>query len=270
MPRPYIKRAALYLALRLKPPVSNDPFDDDPARGNFFVNYLHEKDGRKRFIVRDVDTDGVSGLWFDEDGGNGQPKKLTNEELKEFSLSFVHHYLGAPMTTYGNLFAFFWGVFTFYPLRRRWWDKLAQDEFNRKPLIRSGRLEVLRFFLNQTVKRGSYRVSSVSLMADLFSMRFFGHPEEEETSTYYELVLRSLVHSKDLQTEDHEIYYSLSDQGLTTLSGYEEEERRHRGNLWLQALIVILTLATVGVAIWQEYHPDPPEAPPSADRRNLP
>lgn len=264
MQRPYTKRAALWLALRRKPPVSNDPFDDDPARGNFFVNYLHEKDGRKRFIVRDMDTDGVSGLWFDEDRGNGQPKKLTNEELKDFSLSFVHHYHGAPMTTYGNLFAFFWGIFTFYPLRRRWWDKVGQDEYNRKPLIRSGRLEVLTFFLHQTVKRGSYKAGTVSLMADMFSMRFFGHPDEKETSTYYELVVDSLVESKDLQAEEGGLYYSLSKQGLTTLSAYEEEERRHRDNIRVQVLIGVLTLATVGVAIWQEYHPDPPEAPPPA------
>jgi hypothetical protein len=91
----------------------------------------------------------------------------------------------------------------------------------------------------------------------MFSIRFFGHPDEETTSRYYELVLDSLLKSKDLELADN-TYYGLSSQGLTTLSAYEEEERRHRDNVRVQALIGVLTFATVAVAIWQEYHPDPP------------
>ena len=248
MPRRYLKRVALWFALRRKPPVRKDIFEDGPPNPNYFINYLRGKDGKRRFIVQDMDKDGVSGLWFEEGKQEGEPRKLSNAELRQFMASFRQNYRG-------NWFEHkspFWllaRLATFQPQRHRIWDKLAQGSFNRKPLVRADRMEVLRFFLDKTIKKPGYSVSQVSLMADMYSLRYLDHPDEKEAGEYYDLVLDSLVVSGDLIKNG--AAYSFHHKALATLHVYEQEEQRQREMTYQQRLLAYLTAALVFVGLLQ-------------------
>lgn len=254
MPRPFFKRFAIWYALRRRGPDKWDVLTKWPVPDHFIVDLINA-DGQRKFIIRDMDEQGVSGLWFEHEQAQPENRALTNQHLKEYRAVFIERRKGYNFL-YDGLFRFFISQLTFAPLRYRLTDKLAQVWFNRKPLARAGRLEVLRFFLKRTIKDRNYKASSVGFVADILTNRYAAHPDEKEVDNYYELMRESLAKSSDLH--DNQGIYSLTPDALRTLSDYEEQERRHGDNVRVQLLVVALTLVTIVVAIWQEYHPDSP------------
>jgi hypothetical protein len=259
MPRPFFKRWALRYALLHKWPGKWDVIEQG-APPRYFVPDLINKEGQRKFIVQDMDESGVSGLWFETERDKKPAKrKLTNRELEDYRISFQEQ-LPRYSLKYTGWFGLLWGQLTLAPARRRFMERLAQGWYNAWPIARRGRLEVLRFFLDRTIQKRDYKSSYVGLVADMFGNRYVAHPQEQETDTYYQLVLASLKASGDL--EDNQGTYSLSSQAIKTLAAYEEEERRHRDNVRIQVALAVLTFVLMIIAAvqayvsyWSEIHP---------------
>lgn len=126
-------------------------------------------------------------------------------------------------------------------------------------------MQVLRLVVNGTEKNDEFKVSIFSLMELLYTRRWFRHPEQEATTNYYEMVLKSLVGSGELSVIDQGMRYQLKPQGLTTLALYELEERRHNDNIKQQSRIGKLTAVLIFIGIIQAlatyYAPDSASAP---------
>lgn len=248
MPRPFLTRTAIRWALKHKPPARISILEDDPADQYHFSIELRDRDGKRRFIVHDIDHGGVGGIWFEAAGSKGQPRILLNSELRELRAEFLHSYQGYSVR-YGSPAQFFWALLSFYPWRRAAWDRIAQRRFNRRPLARAGRIAVLRFFIENTLKKPDFRVSEINLLALMFSERYILHPDHEEAELYYTMVMDSLVLTNDLNRDG--VYYSLNANAFGTVHHHEEEEQRHGDMVRQQRLLGRLTAALVFVGLLQ-------------------
>lgn len=120
MPRPYATRAAIRLALRRKPPENQNIFDDPPPDTNHYFIYLLDAEGERRFIVREMDDEGVGGPWFESKYGPSEFRKITNRELRRLQPSFLQVYRNRRFT-YNSAWSLFWAWTTSYPARAHWW-----------------------------------------------------------------------------------------------------------------------------------------------------
>jgi hypothetical protein len=124
-------------------------------------------------------------------------------------------------------------------------------------------MEVLNHFLIKTIASMNYVDSSIGIATDFYGNRWIGHPEEANIENYYDLIVKSLVHSGDL-VHHNSIYYKISSQALATLDKYAEEQARYAEGTTIQRRIVTLTIvlaviamAQIVVTVWEELHPDP-------------
>ncbi|MER8734105.1 hypothetical protein NKH28_30580 [Mesorhizobium sp. M1227] len=228
---------------------------------NHFHIYLHDRDGVKRFIVREMTQEGVRGLWFDDPRGQPQDRLVTNEELKSLAVSFLHTYRNARFT-YTTPLSLFRALATFYPARSLWWDNVLQRQFNKQELVRGDRMRVLRHFVQKNIQQPDYHPSVVTVIADIYTARSVLHPRYDQTETHYSMILDSLVHSKDLMRNG--AIYSMTNQAVITLENMETEKERHDDNMrqqsrigWLTAALIALTIIQAGIAVWGELNPDP-------------
>lgn len=266
------KRQAIRIALNRPPPANQDIFADTPPDTDYFFIYLHDEEGKKRFIVRSIDEEGVIGPWFDEHQREHEERKLTNDQLVKMDISFLHIY-GKARFKYTSAWSFFKALWTFYPAREVRLDRIKQRRFNRIELVRIDRLRVLQHFLRKSVEKPNYHPSVVALMADLYTLRSMEHPRYDETEQYYELLLNSLVQSGEL--EQNGTTYTMSHKTITTLEHLQGQKERHDDNITQQRRLGYLTAALISVAliqaaitIWTELHPDPALPPLSNSAKN--
>lgn len=248
MPRPYVSRAAIWLALRGRPPTKTSLFDDDPPTASYFYIYLREESGQRRFIVQEMDKGGVGGLWFETERQDGEARALLNSQLAKLRPTFRYHFRGYTYQ-YESPLRLITALATLHPQRHVIRDKYLQSKFNKIPLVRADRMTVLRVFLEKTLRKSDFSASYVGLMDIMYSRRFVFHPDEEETGAYYEILLESLVTSGDLRRDN--AFYRLEPKALATLQNYEEQEQRHRDMDNQQSLLGWLTAALVIVGILQ-------------------
>lgn len=259
--RPWWKRAAIRVALRNRPPQQQDIFAEAPPDQDFFHIYLHDREGVRRFIVREMNDEGVLGLWFDDPRGQPQERLVTNDELKGMVVSFLHTYRSARFT-YTTPLSLFRALWTFYPARSVWWDDMIQRQFNKTDLVRGDRMRVLRHFVQKNIEKPDYHATVVTVIADIYTTRSVLHPRYDQTESHYSMILDSLVHSGELARDGAS--YSMKDQAVTTLENMEAEKERHDDNMrqqsrigWLTAALIILTILQAGIAVWGELTPDP-------------
>jgi hypothetical protein len=253
------------MALNRPPPLNQDIFTDIPPGSDYFFIYLHDDDGKKRFIVQSLDNEGVTGLWFDDPNQPGEQRKLTNAELASMDVSFLHIY-GKARFSYTTAWSFFRALGTFYPVREVYRDRIEQRRFNRMELVRADRMRLLEHFLRKTVEKPDYHSSVVALMAGLYTLRLMDHPRYDETEQYYELLLNSLVQSGELQRNGAS--YSMTDRTIPTLEHLQGQKERHDDNIkqqhrigWLTAVLICVAIIQAVITIWTELHADP--APPA-------
>jgi len=77
-------------------------------------------------------------------------------------------------------------------------DRLAQTIFNNKKLLRSERIKVLEYVLEQTSLKSSYQTGPLQLGMDLYSKRWLFHPDRESMNNHYKLIFESLTESGNL------------------------------------------------------------------------
>ncbi|HCG88131.1 MAG TPA: hypothetical protein DE044_04200 [Alteromonas macleodii] len=167
-------------------------------------------------------------LWVD--GGRGRDATVLLPFLEKESTSFeiTHFYQG---------YEFIYTSQVKYILSRLFFkhklvqvkDRVSQSVFNRKTLVRSERMELLRYLVERTVENSSFTTDSMSVGMYLHSNRWFHHPKRKEHQSHFRLLLDSLVSSGDLVKSDY--CYSVTGQALATLSEYERDQQKHQDNV---------------------------------------
>lgn len=226
----------------LRRPMPPGSFTIDETNDYFGIRLLDPKT-KQRFIAKGVVPQGLIGLWFNGHSEKGYECVILKRYLPEFDFQGEHYYHGYTFRT-DNPLQYIWNWLSGHAYRYGLWDRWTQGQFNKRGLTRQDRIQVLRLFVNETAKNDGFHVSMFGLMELLYTRRWFRHPEGDTTNNYYELVLKSLADSGDLEVADHGLRYTLKPQGLTTVASYELEERRHHDNIKQQSRLGLLTLAT--------------------------
>lgn len=221
-----------------------------PGSDNTDVYVLQLLDNElTRFTANRRSTNrGLQGLWFEGIGQGGFESSVPFSSIPEFGLRFEHHYKGfhfSYTTPIAFLLHHFFNVASLY----RVYNWLAQLAFNRKRLVREGRVSILRFIHERTLDDRDFRTSSIDLMTQMFSLRWVMHPDRSRTQGHYSLILRSLLLDGDLESVGNS--YRLSPKALSTLATFEEEDRRHAENRRRQTILAFLTFALILIGIPQ-------------------
>ncbi|RWB30516.1 MAG: hypothetical protein EOQ43_15310 [Mesorhizobium sp.] len=230
---------------------------------NFFVVHLVERVFVKEHLVRGLVPEGVKVLYFNGNGEPGYEAIIPNRMLGTFEFKLDHYLWGytivyrAPLLyLLQRLFGHaYWLVF---------WEKRKQSFFNAETLVRHDRIEVLRYFITKTEAEHDFRIGPIGLMEDLHTHRSFSHPQHDRLLQYYQMLLESLADAGYLGACQHHSF-GLLPKGMSGLSEYELEERRHTDNKKQQSRIGWLTVALVMIGVVQAgitYFTIPPDARP--------
>lgn len=214
-----------------------------------FSLILNGKDNDWSLLVDSASPQGVTGRWL-EGESYSLPTSVTWGVALDSAID-CSHYLGVHEFQYKSPLQFIVREGLFLPHFDVFRDRLQQDRFNREGLVRLDRMTILRFLTEESIKKRGYKVSSVTLAANLYSNRVFFHPEREQMLNYCSLLLDSLVKSKDLILD--ECAYSLAPQALQTIAAYEEDDRRHRDMLAQQRALKWFTFVLIFVGLMQVY-----------------
>ena len=235
------------VSMALKRPAHNLRFSsDEPFEArSYFLVHLRPQDSVRPPLINGMNANGLSGLWFNEGsmlGERGLEVSIPNSKIPMFDLSIVHR-LNETREVYESALMFVVFQWLLVPYVLLYLGRFRQFLFNRKRLARDDRIEVLRHIYLQTLKDKDYRTAATGLASEIYGYRWLLHPEERSIQNHYELVLNSLKKSGDLESSGY--MFQLAPSALNTLATYEEEERRHSDNVWLQRAIVFLTFTLV-------------------------
>lgn len=210
---------------------------------DYFAVHLGPKNDRRRFIVTEVLEDGLKGFWFLGSGSQREERTIPNDQLGDYEV-LITHYFAEMEINYTSAVEFLLRRLVRYEWIPLYRERLLQYLFNRRPLDEKRRIQVLRLMLDGRINGNPPR-SAIDIMTELYGNRWAHHPQQSELHEYYEMMLDSFVASGDATLEEH--FYELAPQAMNTIHTFNEEERRHNGNVAIQRWMLIVT-AMVGVA----------------------
>ena len=177
--------------------------------------------------------------------------------LSDFTLREIRftHYYGHSEVTYEGVLDFLWNRTIAWPYLQihavRRLSALEQYIFNKKKLVTQQRKGLLKVLLNRTLD-GEAEHDPLDLMTELYSIRWYSHPQGGDMRRRLEFYLDSLVETGELRCINH--MYSVTGQGVRALEEYEEQERKHAEGvrlqaraLWVAVAIALLTVVQAGL-----------------------
>ncbi|TBG89359.1 hypothetical protein ELG67_09785 [Rhizobium leguminosarum] len=241
---PSLLRRAIAVAMR-KPAPDHIPLSNmERVRlRDYNAVYLGDDQDQIRFLVREVLPHGLRGFWFLGSGSDSEIRTISNRELQNYSL-LITRYIGELEITYTSPLGFLFSSALHIDLYRLYRERLFQYLFNHRSLDEKRRIQVLRLMLDGLLSGNPLR-SGIDIMSELYGARWARHPQHVALHSYYEFMLEAFVASGDVVLDDHA--YRLLPQGMNTIHAFEEEERRHNGNVAVQRWMLFVT-AMVGIA----------------------
>lgn len=223
-----IDSLARKLALRRSAPDNITVSLPGAEENDFYRIYLEIPEIKYDMLCQSESERGIDGyLWIDKTDGSSAT--LLKENLKNYkwNLRFEHYYKGRVHEYSSGASYLFNTLFSRHKFARRK-NNISQAMFNKKKLVRLERIELLQRIFDNTLENPDYSISPFSVGTELYSKRWYLHPEQRNTRKYYQLLLDSLRSTDDLEKNDDA--YKLSPHALFTLSEYAREEQRHNDN----------------------------------------
>lgn len=166
---------------------------------------------------------------------------LSSIHLKQFSIT---HYYGLASVGYQGLLDFVLNRVTCWPYIKIHFvlafDRLGQYIFNKQKFYTKQRMELLKFLVSRALD-GKTEHHALDLMTDLYTLRWYLHPQGEEQQQRVEFYLESLAETGELKQLNYK--YVVTGLALRTIEEYEEQERKHTENVKTQSRMVWLTVA---------------------------
>ncbi len=129
-------------------------------------------------------------------------------------------------------------------------SRLSQGFYNRRKLVTSDRMDILKAVLD-TQLNGSDQVSSLDVMTAIHSIRWYLHPNNKVEHDKVKLYLHALADTGEVRGQFN---YRITGKGIAAIELYEEQERLHaksmssqRKMVWLTVVIVLLTIVQAGL-----------------------
>lgn len=205
---------------------------EEGARINCFVTSI-DKDGGPYLIALGLSANEIDCIEWD--GSRYQIKRrlqLATFRLSDFQIT---HYYGLSEIQYNGILAFLFNRLTVWPYIKvhvvRMLDGFGQYIFNKKKLITKQRMELLKFLVGRALD-GNAEHEPLDLMTDLYTIKWFLHPQGEQQQQKLEFYLDSLVETGELKRINYK--YVVTGNALRTIEEYEEQERKHTENVKMQ------------------------------------
>ncbi len=200
-----------------------------------------------RFLAKSVSDEGLTGIWFPEITGGGYDKTIELSRLKNFTMR-IKFYYRERLFEYTSPIEFI--LHQYLPIPYCWLklERAKQRLYNVKTLIRQERIDVLRVLLREVLE-GEEKFDKFWMINRLYGPRSSAHPGFAQLLKYYDMLLDSLVDTGELLKDG--TGYVVAPKAFTTIAEYEEDDRRHKNQINLQRLIVVLTVCLVIVGLLQ-------------------
>jgi hypothetical protein len=244
----YLNRWAISKALT-KPATNRIPRSLPGAKKlDCYVVYAGGPEDKWPLLVDKLDKRGVTGRWWDGES-HSYEASLPNELLFSGQI-YISRYIETYEFRHESMAGFLIQELLAWPILVKVTNRVRQNLFNKRKLVRQERIAVLKIILAATLSNRNFLIDPVSLASSIHSYRIFYHPQKDDLINYYNLLLKSFVETGDLLPHEG-ISYKLASKALATLADFETDDRKHHDQVKQQKLIVILTLALVVVGIIQ-------------------
>jgi hypothetical protein len=201
------------------------------------------------FLVDDIGSSGICARWWD--GESYSPEcSLPNQELHASEFRF-RHFIRTKSFVMDSALSFCFQEAIRWPYISVNCDEALQALFNTREVRRNERMKVLGKLVDCTCENRDFGIDAARTVTLFHSVRTWSHPQLRSVVNYYDLILNSLVVTKDLARRDHD--YGVEPQALSTISEYECEERRHRTIARQQALMTWLTVVLTVIGALQAW-----------------
>ncbi len=222
------------------------------ARVNCFVVSI-DKGDEPYLIALGLEEDTLSCIEWD--GSKYQIERQV--ALAGFNLSdiTVTHYYGLSTVRYGGVLDYLIDHTLAWPYLKihavSWLSSIDQYLFNKRKLVSKQRIDLLKLLVDLAMD-GKHSHEAMDLMTALYTMKWFLHPQGEETHRRLEFFLEALVETGELRKVNHA--FVVTGLALRAIEEYEEQERKHTENVkmqwrmfWLTLAIAVLTIVQAGL-----------------------
>ena len=208
--------------------------------------------GELKFHVREINGNHFTGLWWD--GNSFSIDSCIHFNSIDLSEIQIKHYYGIGTIIYTGVTDYIInGITCKEKLKVKLHinkEKAGQYLFNKKRFASFQRIDLLRILINHHIESNGKKIDSMGIMSKLYSDRWILHPQKDHQENQVQLFLDSFAESGELSKVQYGDYL-VTGKAITTLSKYEENERRHKENKRMQTIIIGLTSALVFVGIMQ-------------------
>lgn len=209
--------------------------------------------------VVDVLLDGIEGnvisatAWSPSKKMYEAPCSLSVKSLDGLRLD-VRHYYGLFDFKYRRPWALLQAKYSLRPQRVAAWSSLSQWLFDHKTPQRAERISAIRILKAAAVDEpvgafdGDQSISELGLLERLHGGRIYHRPDFWKFQREAKLVLESLCESGDARRVGNG--YVITGKALQTIANFEEENRRHRRQVFLTWVMIAWTaMAAVAASI---------------------
>ncbi|MBN1474142.1 MAG: hypothetical protein JW914_05975 [Syntrophaceae bacterium] len=223
-------------------------FGEEAEKRNCYYVFLLSH-GKRSAVIESIDSDAISGKQYD---GNSFSKdiRILLESVNANDIEIVHNYK-LNRVSFKGLFEFFiysktkieyliiYSHILSYKFRRL--------IYNRKRLATIHRLELLSALVDSYIEKPERGINLSDIMENIYSPMWIEHPDKDSSENKLNLYLDSFVESGEIERDKAK--YFVKSKAISTLEKYEEDDRRHRRQVNLQIMMIILTvlLALIGL-----------------------
>ncbi|WP_156966377.1 hypothetical protein [Algiphilus aromaticivorans] len=243
-------RKALQRAL-LKPAPDTIPLSGNKAYENdCYTIYFNSKDGTQRIYVTGFTKDIVTGKLWDRKSGEAQDCKKPLQEINSEGWSMeAERFFRGRQFQYRKPTKLLFDDYLFVPSIKVKLDRLEQLAFNRRPLARLDRHELLSKLVEERMQNGRQVVSPMHVGLSWFSTRWIFHPERTVHQEHIKLLLDSFLDSGELKTKGTFSDYEITGKALATLDAFDREKSRHDDQIRASGTLTTLTFWLVVVGL---------------------
>ena len=209
---------------------------------------IYIKDGDNwALLIKEIDENSFAGSYWD---GSKFSLEASIPHSLARNLSFeINHYYKQFDFTYKSILSYILVGASGLDYLRAYTDKIKQFWFNKRELVLSDRIDILKLLVDETISNKDYEFDEFSIPNHMHGLRWFLHPDQSRQQRYYKLLLESLESSGDIGNGKHR--YILTGKALETISKYEGEERKHQEVMSQSKAIKWITAALIAVGLIQ-------------------
>lgn len=210
-----------------------------------------DQDNAPYFMATAINGDSITGLTWNG-SSYSEEATISISDIDNGNLNITHYY-GLSEISYDSIYSAAWHYVTrLIYLKIRIYRRINstfQYFFNKKKLVTKKRMDLLRLMMEDQLNRTHDGISSISLIAKIYTTRLFLHPNWDELHKRIDLYLDSLVESGELKKVNSD--FVVTGKAIITIEKYEEDERRHTEAVKLQKKMFWLAIVGAIFAIVQ-------------------